>query len=398
VSEFNYNLEEFKMANIWEHPSVIAMEALTHLEDALVIAPLCAKDKTSDFTTKSNGWKVGDTVSFRTHGEYEVDEFTTTISTQDVTSSTRPLEIEKHFDISVAITAAEQSLDLDSFVDQIIKPATYKLAEKVDTYIGTKLLQGAGGYYSTALFETAADIALARKNATLQQLAMNRFCLVDLDIEATLLGQTWFNQSQTRGGDGEKTLREADMGRVMGMDFFSSIAFPTEASAAVTGTLVTTTDNNSGTENLIGDKILSIDAAGSALTLVAGCRLAIAGVRRPLIVKTAVADATATTEIVLVDPITEIIPDGAAVTVLGSGKNLQHHGVIMDDRSLAIAFPILDLPEDRVAATVANNGVSIRIVKGYDLSTKKTTMSLDLLCGGFALDPRRITLVGDKSV
>jgi len=385
------------MANIWEHPSIIAAEALTHLEDALVIAPLCAKDKTSDFTEKANGWKVGDSVSFRTHGEYEVDEFSTSISTQSIGSSTRPMSIEKHFDISVEVTAREQKLDLDSFVDQVIRPATYKLAEKVDTYVGTKLLQGAGAYYSTALFETAADIALARKAATLQQLAMNRFCLVDLDIEATLLGQTWFNQSQTRGADGETTLRNADMGRVMGMDFYSSIAFPTEASAATVGTLVTTTDNAAGTKNLIGDTSLQIDAAGSALTIVAGDHIAIAGVRRPLLAKTAIADATASTAVVLVDPITEIIPDGAAVTVIASGKDTQHHGVIMDDRSLAVAFPMLDLPEDRVAATAFNNGVSIRIVKGYDLSAKKTTMSLDLLCGAFALDPRRITLVGDKS-
>ena len=385
------------MANIWEHPSVIAMEALTHLEDALVIAPLCAKDKTSDFTNKSNGWKVGDSVPFRTHGEYEVDEFSTTISAQPITSSVRAMTIEKHFDISVQVTSAEASMELDSFVDQVIRPATYKLAEKVDTYLGTKILHGAGGYYSTALFETAADIALARKNAILQQLSMNRFCLVDLDLEATLLGQTWFNQSQTRGGDGEVTLRNANMGRVMGMDFFSSIAFPTEAAAYTVGTLVTTTDNASGTKNLIGDTSLVIDAAGSALTVVAGDRILIAGCRRPLIAKTAIADATASLAVVLSDPITEIITDGAAVTIAASGKDVQHHGAIFDDRSLAIAFPMLDKPQDRVSATVSNNGVSIRLVKGYDLATKTDTMSLDLLVGAFCLDPRHITLVGDKS-
>jgi hypothetical protein len=389
-------------ANIWEHPSIIATEALTHLEDALVIAPLCAKDKTSDFTSKSNGWKVGDVVSFRTHGEYEVDEFSTTITTQSVGSSTRPMEIEKHFDISVEITAREQALDLDSFVDQVIQPATYKLAEKVDTYVGTKILEAAGAYYSTALFETAADIALARKAATLQQLAMNRFCLVDLDIEATLLGQTWFNQSQTRGADGEQTLRNAVMGRVMGMDWFSSIAFPTEATAYTVGTYIGATNNSASLKNLIGDTELTVDVAATAYTLVAGDRLVIAGVKRPLKVKTAVADTgsatgTSITTITLVDPITEIIPDDTAVTVLGSGTDVQHHGAIFDDRSLAVAFPMLDLPEDRIAATAYNNGVSIRIVKGYDLSAKKTTMSMDLLVGSFALDPRRITLVGDKT-
>ncbi len=387
------------MANVWEHPSIIAMEALAHLEDALVIAPMCAKDKTSDFTNASNGWKVGDTVSFRTNGEFEVKEFSSAIETQAITSSTRPMTIEKHFDVSVEVTSREASLDLDSFIEQVIRPATYKLAEKVDTFVGTKLLEGAGLYLSTDLFETAADIALARKSAILQQLAMNRFCLVDLDIEATLLGQTWFNQSQTRGGDGEMTLRNADMGRVMGMDWYSSIAFPTNAVAFTAGTMICATDNGAGgnTNNRIGSTTLTVDTQTAAKAVKVGDRLNIAGVRRPVIVKTAIADTTATTAVVLVDPITEVIPDNAAVTVIGSGKDITYQGVIMDDRSLAVAFPMLDLPEDRVSATASNNGVSIRIVKGYDLSSKKTTMSLDLLCGAFALDPRRITLVGTKS-
>ncbi|MGH0054345.1 MAG: P22 phage major capsid protein family protein, partial [Sphaerochaetaceae bacterium] len=209
------------MSNIWEHPSTIAMEALTHLEDALVIAPMCAMDKTSEFTTTANGWRKGDTVSFRTHGEYEVKEFETTIETQPISTSTRPMKIEKHFDISVEVTARELALDLDSFVDQVIRPASYSLAEKVDTYLGTKLLEGAGLYVSSNLYGSAADMAQARKAATLQQLRTNRFSLVDLDSEANLLGQDWFNQANTRGSDGERTLREGEMGRVMGMNWFT---------------------------------------------------------------------------------------------------------------------------------------------------------------------------------
>ena len=147
--------------NIWQHPSVIAQEALVHLEDALVIAPLCAVDKTSDFTTRSNGWKVGDTVSYRTHGEYRVDEFNTAITPQAITTSTRPLQIEKHFDVSVELTARELALDLDDFSAQVLKPAAYKLAETCDTYLGTKILQAAGLYTSTDLMGSAADAALA---------------------------------------------------------------------------------------------------------------------------------------------------------------------------------------------------------------------------------------------
>lgn len=383
------------MANIWEHPSIIAAEALRHLEDALVIGPLCARDTTSEFTNRSNGWKVGDTVSFRTHGEYDVKDFTSTITAQDITSTSRAMQIEKHYDISVEVTAREAALELDSFSDQVLRPATYKLAESVDTYLGTKIKQAAGLYVSDTLFADAADIALARKAAILQQLSMDRFCLVDLSTEATLLGQTWFNQSQTRGAAGESTLYSGNMGHVMGMDFFSSVAFPSDSHTA--GTLVTTTNNDGGANNLPGDTTLTVAAADSGgttdFTVNAGDRLSIAGVRRPLVVKNAIADADTSTSIELVDPIIELIPDGAAVTVVGSGQSLTFNGAIFDDRSLAVAFPMLDLPEDRVAAVASNNGVSIRIVKGYDLSSKKTTMSLDLLCGSFMLDPRRTTLL-----
>lgn len=386
------------MANIWEHPSVIAQEALTHLEDALVIAPLCAKDTTSEFTTRSNGWKVGDTVSFRTHGEYVVDEFSTSITPQDVSTSTRPMQIEKHYDVSVEVTAREQVLDLDSFSEQVIRPAMYKLAETADTYLGTKILEAQGLYASDTLFADAADIAQARKTAILQQLSMNRFCLVDLDVEAALLGQTWFNQSQTRGADGEKTLREADMGRVMGMEWYTSIAFPTNAVAFQAGDATFATDNGGATANPIGDKVLTVDTGASvAEGLKAGDRIAIAGVRRPLKVATAILQAAvgAATSIVLVDPITEVIPDAAAVTVVGADQILTYKGAIFDDRSLAVAFPMLDLPEDKVAAVASNNGVSVRIVKGYDMSSKKTTLSMDFLVGAFMLDTRRVTLVAE---
>ena len=57
---------------------------------------------------------------------------------------------------------------------------------------------------------------------------------------------------------------------------------------------------------------------------------------------------------------------------------------------------MLDLPGDRVAAIASNNGINLRIVKGYDLTKKTTTLSIDMLLGAFAFDPRRITLLADN--
>jgi len=387
------------MANIWEHPSVVAAEALSHLEDALILAPLCAMDKTSEFTTRSNGWKVGDSVSFRTNGEYEVKDFTTTIDVQDIANSSRNLTIEKHLDVSVEVTARELALDLDSFSDQVLKDAMYRLAAKVDGYLGEKILQGAGLYLAGtgALFGSAADVSQARKTAILQQLNSNRYCVLDRDLEATLLGSTWYNQDQTRGADGTDTLKTGRMGPLMGMDLYASDSFPTNSTAFSAGTMVCLTNNSSGTKNLIGDTALTVDGQTASRVVEAGDRVYVAGVRRPLKVKTAIADTTSTTSVELVDPITEIIPDNAAVTVIGSGKDHIYHGAIFDSKSLGVAFPMLDLPESETAATISNGGIGIRMVKAYNITTKKTTLSLDLLCGAFALDPRRITLLGEQT-
>jgi hypothetical protein len=286
------------------------------------------------------------------------------------------------------MTAREEALDLDSLSDQVIRPASYRLAEDVELYVGSKILQAAGLYASDDLMASAADAAQARKTATIQQLAPNRFCVLDVELEAKVLGQTWFNQSQTRGSDGETTLRTGMMGPLMGMDWYAAMSFPSSSHTAGEG--ASATDNASGTKNLIGDKVLSIDTLTNQIE--AGDRLQIAGVRRPLIAAEQTL-ATSTT-VALVDPITEIIPDNAAVTVVGSGNTIDFMGAIFDDRSLAVAFPMLDQPGDKVTGVASNNGVSIRVVKGSEMKTKKTILSMDLLVGAFAFDPRRITLLG----
>src|SRR5574343_353374 len=121
------------MANAWEKVDLIAAEALTHLEDALVISKLATKDKTADFNTRPNGYAVGDTVRIKSRPDYEAKEFTTAIAVQSIRETKRSMTIEKHFDISVEITAKEKALDMESFSEQVIMPAAYRLAEKCDS-------------------------------------------------------------------------------------------------------------------------------------------------------------------------------------------------------------------------------------------------------------------------
>lgn len=380
------------MANFWKQVDSIGTEALMHMEDRLIISNLTARDKTSEFNKTPDGYAVGGTVRIKTRPDYEAKEFITTVDVQDIRESTRTMSIEKHFDVTVKLTAREKALDFESFIEQVIQPASYRLAEKVDTHVGSKILQGAGLYASNDLFVDAADMALARQAASYQQLSpTGRFCLVNGTLEAKLLGKDFFNKSQNRGEDGVVTFREAIMGRAMGMQFYPSDNFPTWSLAAA-GTGTSSTDNGAGgnTNNRIGMTALTIDALTN--TFPAGTRIKIAGVRRPLIVST-LASAGATS-VSLVDPISEIIPDNAAVTVVASGQtNLALHGAIFDSESLAIAMPALDIPSDKLAYGISNNGFGLRVVVGYDMATKTDMMSIDCLVGAVAYDQRRITLL-----
>lgn len=379
------------MSHLFEQVDMLAAEALVHLEDSLVISGLCAKDVTSDFSIKPNGYSVGDVIRFKTRPSYQAKEFTTTVDKQSIREVHRSMTVEKHLDVTVELTAKELAMDFESFADQVIQPAAYALAEKVDVYVGTKILQGRGLFAEASVLSTAASMASARGAANYQQLnPAGRFGLVDSVCEARLLGAEYFNRSNYRGNDSELSLKYGIMGKMMNFDWFASQNFPASTITASTGTATT---DNTGDANLIGDSTLKVDALAAEIT--AGNYLTIAGCRRKYIVATTAS--AAATSIALVDPIDEYIADGAAITITNDGATVTVRGALFDSNSLGVAFPVLDTPDDKVASTIADNGVSIRIVKGYDMSTKTTMMSLDLLCAANAIDPRRITLIGDAA-
>lgn len=397
------------MASYNSFPTIdlISMSALEHLEDALVIKPLCATDVTSEFNTKPNGYSVGSSVQFRTTPDYEVKTFSErssdttwarndseTITAQDIRSSNRTMYIEKHYDVSVTLSSRELAMDFDNFSTEVIKPAMARLAAKIDTYVGTKILTASGLYASTSVLSTQADMALARKAALDYQLdESNLFCLVDSTLESTLLGSSWFNTSQYRNDD--MGLTRGFMNDTMGFKFYVSRNFPTTTHLN-SSTSGTTAASPSTTQNKIGTSYLIVGALASGKSVLAGDRILVSGCKRPLI---AAADAAeSATSITLVDPITEIIAASSAFTIVGgAAKTITPRGAIFDSKSLGICIPRLDAASGMENAVASANGISVRVVKGYNMSTKVTTLSMDCLVGAAALDPRRITLLGNAA-
>lgn len=370
--------------------NMIASESLAQLEHETVALRLAYRDKTADFN-KVGGYAVGETVTVKTRPAYETDEFTGTISTQDIRQSSTSFSIEKHFDISIPWTSREEAMSIDSLAEDVINPAMQSMANKLDTYLLSKAWEGRGQYFSSSLLSSSADIALARREANRQQMPKaGRIGLVDGDLEATMLSTDAFNRFDAREMDGVDALTNARINRLMGIDWMASENFTAESQTPGDGASATAAAPTAS-QNVIGVSTLTVTATTG--TFEAGDRIFVAGMYRPLIVDTQVL-ATATA-IPLRTPIDEIVPKSAAITVVSTGATATaKSGIIFTPDAFAYAMPPLDLPRDKVAAVLSANGMSIRVVQGYNQTTKTNTMSLDLLIGAKCFDPRKVVVLG----
>ena len=344
---------------------MIAAETLLQLQDQLVFGNLLYRDKTSDFGNVQ-GFAVGDSVKIRQNTAFQVDEFSGTVNRQDIVQSKRDFTIEKHYDVSTALTSRELALDLDNFSREIIQPATVALAEKIESYLASKIYQSASLVVQDALMSTAQKTALVRAAANQAKIPMGgRIGIVDPDLEAVLLGSDYFHAADIRDQQAVPALTDAVLGRVMGVNWYGSQLFDTLTATAGDGAS-TGTDNGGGANNGLGATTLTVVATTG--TINAGDYLQVAGMRRPVIA--AAGAGAGATSISLVNPIDEIVPDAAAVST--------------------------DLPADVAASVVTANGMSVRVVQDYDSDTKTNNISFDLLCGAVAYDNRKSILLAEQ--
>ncbi len=379
------------MANFL-NPQMVASEILAQIEYELVIGNLMYRDRTAEFGT-ARGLKVGDFVNFRTVTDFRTDQFNGVgpITTQEITQSQTQLQIERHFDTSVIITARERALNLDGIRQEIVNPVAVSIAQEIDEYLGTKIGESQGLYSSNTLLQDASDIAQARRQAILQQIAKGDMtALIDEDLEATLLGTDVFHRFDTRGTDNTDTIRNGMLGRLMGIDWFSTVNFNEIARTAGNGT--TTLDNTAPTDNEQGQTQLTV--AATAGTFEAGDKIQIAGAKRDFTVAAQVL--AGGTAIPLVEQINENLRKlgTAAVSVRSATNTTTNRGIIFNPMAYGFAMPPLDPAAGALnSATATSNGFSLRVTEQYDIQSKETVWSFDILLGAKLIDTRKSMLI-----
>ena len=229
------------MANTILTPEVIAREALMVLRNNAVMAKLVHRDYSDEYVGA-----VGDTITVRKPATFVANEFDGNIQVQDATETGVAVVMDKHLDVSFAVTAKQMTMDIADFSTQLLVPAMQAFADKVDKYLigleagATNRVPHGDGVIAPA------DMIAARKflSENAAPLSDRRF-VVGATAEADLLGNELFVSAE-KVGDAGTALREASLGKKFGMDIYvdqniakngnytPSIAFHKNAMALVT--------------------------------------------------------------------------------------------------------------------------------------------------------------------
>ena len=228
------------MANTILTPDIIAREALMVLRNNAVMANLVHRDYSSEFVGA-----VGDTITVRKPATFVANEYNGSIEVQDATETGVEVKMDKHLDVSFAVTAKQLTMDIADFSKQFLVPAMQAFADKVDKYlIALESEATARVPHSTGAINPV-DMIAARKHLTQNAAPLNdRRFVVGATAEADLLVNDLFVSAEKVGDTA--TLKEASLGRKFGMDIYvdqniakngdytPSIAFHKNAMALVT--------------------------------------------------------------------------------------------------------------------------------------------------------------------
>jgi hypothetical protein len=205
------------MANTILTAPVIAKESLALLTQKGILSKLCFRDYQEEFTAG-----VGDTVHIRKPATFEAKAFNGTIQVQDVTEGLVSVKMDQHLDVSFAVTDKEMSLDVADFSKQLLEPAMDALVRGVERQVASLasqvekrfiLKEGTMGIDQIL----AARQYLSQQGAPLQ----DRSVVTGTQAEMDLLKTDLFLSAAAVGDDGT-ALREASLGRKLGMDFYTS--------------------------------------------------------------------------------------------------------------------------------------------------------------------------------
>lgn len=407
------------MANTLITPSIIAKEALFHLENNIILGDKVHRQYKKEFV------KIGDTVTIRKPVKFIVSDGATRVN-QDVVEQTTSIVINKRKHVSWKFSAQDLTLTIEEYAERYIKPAMIVLANQIDSDVA---LEGANAFFNVVGtpgstpndFTALANVARRMDDEPVPDdgqrcLVVNpaaRWALAD-GLGGTGTGGV-FNADIVHG-----MVRRGKLGELANFDIYGDQNITIHTVGTHSGTPLVNDATFANNTNSIAFDAMTGTVAD---VLVIGDVIQIAnvfsvndvskqstGVLQDFVVLANVATTagagTITVFPTLIDStagntapfqtVNALPANNAAITIVGAADAAIPFNLGFHRNALALVTIPLELPDSAVFKARADwRGYSIRVIKDYDITEDEEIIRMDVLYGVKAIYPELgVKLVG----
>jgi hypothetical protein len=383
------------MSNSILTPTAVTREILRVLHQKLSFVTNINTQYDSSYAVE--GAKIGDSLKIRLPNQYTVRSGAT-LSTQDTQEQSVTLSVTSQKGVDMTFSSAELTLSLDDFRKRVIDPAVSVLAANIEADAFNMLLDVYNVVNNVGAAATMRSILQAEKQLTdnLTPVDDNRYCILNtqdnLDLVDALKGMF---QSAS---EIEKQYKTGRMGIGAGFDFLRSTLVPSQttgtALAATTYTIngAVTTNGSTAATVAVGATTFK---KGDVFT-VAGCNRvhpetkADTGELQQFVITTDYAGGAGDiafspaiyTSGARQNVVAAGMANGSAITKIGGASAVYKPSIAFHRDAFAFATADLVMPKGVDFSARENfEGLSIRIVRQYDINTDKYPCRLDILYG-----------------
>ena len=394
------------MANSILTIDMITRKALEILENNLVLTRNVNRQYDDSFAVE--GAKIGSTLRIRLPDRALVTDGAA-LQVQDDNEQFTTLTVSSQKHIGVNFTSAELTMQLDDFAERVLKPRISQLASSIDADVANAFKQ-IGNTVGTPGTTPATSLVLLQAQQKLNENAAvmsPRYATVNPAANAGLVEgmKGLFNPTDTIS----KQFKNGMMG--MGVLGFDEINMSQSIKQFTCGTRDATGGTLSAAVTAEGATTIAVTGAGANDTIklgdvftVADCFAVNPQTREStgsLFQFVALADATAVsgTWTVTVAPMysaahalatmTALPLINAVVTFVGTASTAYAQNLVYHKDAITFATADLLLPQGvDMAARAVHNGISLRIVRQYDINNDRMPCRIDVLYGFNTIRPQ----------
>lgn len=378
--------------------SAVTKEALRVLKNNLAMAKGVNKQYSDRFA--KSGAKIGNSIDIRKPNRYVVSDGATLV-VQDTVEETVTLELDKQKHVGMNFTSADLTLSMDNFSDRIIKPAMAALANQVDydlTGLMDQVFQSVGTP-GTTMTDLSVALAAGRKLKEAGCPVDDALCmLIDAASEASVVNglsgkfhsSTQVSKQYEKGVMGlaagfkwkmDQNIRNHTVGAFAGT--------PLVNGAAQSGSTLVTDGWTSGSSTLNKGDVFTVagvyavnpqnrQSTGQLQDFVVTAQISDSSGAKTIAISPAIVASGAK------QTVSNAPADNAAITVKGSASTAYPQNLAFHKDAFVLGCADLELPggEDMASRAVDKDaGLSIRLVRSYDINNDKFPCRLDLLYG-----------------